>query len=302
MSDSREVFIDHLATEMPPVPTTGELAAVRAQAIALANERRPTRAPRWRLAGSVVAVAMVLLAALAILPRLQTAAFAREQAADALLLQTDGKVLHVVLHFTSTSWNEEFGHDSRYDLDQRWSFWIDPTRERVREQYVNLADGSLDGLTVRADDRLVVFQNNVRFGTGDKPQLIETAVPGEPLATPMGPIIDYLRGGIEDGTAKVTGTTTIGGEEYWVVELEEPKDPAVDGTSVITATMRKSDYRLKTWKRESKYHNGNGDGTGSERIEFEVTEQLDPSSFPAEFFSPDSLIDASGPGITLEKR
>lgn len=45
--------------------------------------------------------------------------------------------------------------------------------------------------------------------------------------------------------------------------------------------MRKSDYALKTWLRETSGKNGNGKWAGSERIEFETMEQLDPDSLPA---------------------
>lgn len=50
-------------------------------------------------------------------------AFGREAAADALLLQTEGRVLHVVVQ---TSSNNREGYDPRDDIDQRWSAWVDP--------------------------------------------------------------------------------------------------------------------------------------------------------------------------------
>jgi hypothetical protein len=164
-----------------------------------------------------------LAGALALAPRHDTTAFAREQAADALLLKTDGRVLHSVVRYRSTGWSEQYGHDPRYDMDQRWSSWVDPLGKRIRDESVNVGDGSLDGLTVRVGDRILMFQNNVRYGTGKTQQLVEWSKTTDPFGTMMGFMIDQLREVIADGSAKVTGSTTIDGEEYWVVEYSQEK-------------------------------------------------------------------------------
>lgn len=297
--DPRGLLIDQLRDEMPPIADTDSLHRVRNRALASRNQVRRTHASRrvWRVAGAVAATAAVLVVGLAVLaPRYETAAFAREQAADALLLKTDGRVLHTVARYRTTGWNEQFGHDERYDLDQRWSTWIDPVGKRLRDESVNLGDGSLDGLTVRVGDRVLLFQNNVRHGTGDKQQLVEWTKTTDQFGTTMGFMIDQLRQVIADGSAKVTGSTTIDGEDYWVVEYSPEKG------DVLTVTMRKSDYRLKTWVRESSGKNGNGEWTGTDRIDFETMEQLDPESLPKDFFSFDQVIAAAEPGTPIDKR
>jgi len=305
LHDSRDAFADALRADMPPAPSDDALARVRAHATELRRDTRRSPASRraWRAVGGLAAAAAVIaVAALVLAPRLETAAFARERAADALLLPSDGRVFHAVMRYTDTAWNEREGHDARYDLDQRWSSWVDITGKRTREEFVNVDDGSLDGLSVRIGDRNVVFQNNVRYMTGAKQQLIDQNVGNQPIGTAMGGMIDYLRARIADGSAKVVGSRTIDGEEYWVVEHKEEGDKSMPGASVLTVTMRKSDYRLKTWARDSTYENGDGKGTQTERIDFEVMELLDPSSLPDDFFSFDSVIAAAKPGTAVDKR
>jgi len=302
MSDidrSSDPLIDDLRADMPPLAAGDALDRVRMRALSSGAEFRTTRPSRraWGIAGAVASTAIVLIAAtLVLVPRLETAAFAREQAADALLLQTDGRVLHTVVRYQTTGWTEEFGHDERYDIDQRWTTWVDPVGKRIRDESVNVADGSLDGLTVRVGDRIVTFGNNVRYGTGDKPQLVEWTKSTDPFGSMMGLMIDQLRVVIADGSAKVTGSTTIEGEEYWIVSYSPEKG------DVLTVTMRKSDYRLKTWVRESSGKNGNGKWTSSDRLDFETMEQLDPASLPADFFSIDAVIAAAPPGTAIDKR
>jgi hypothetical protein len=302
MSDSKDprgTLIDELRRDMPPHAEEYALDRVRTRALASRNEFRSAHRPRraWRIASVVAATAAVLVVgALALAPRHDTTAFAREQAADALLLKTDGRVLHSVVRYRSTGWNEQFGHDPRYDMDQRWSSWVDPLGKRIRDESVNVGDGSLDGLTVRVGDRILMFQNNVRFGTGKTQQLVEWSKTTDPFGTMMGFMIDQLREVIADGSAKVTGSTTIDGEEYWVVEYSQEKG------DLLTVTMRKSDYRLKTWVRKTEGSNGNGKWTGTDRYEFETIEQLDPKSLPEGFFSFDKVIAAAKPGTTIDRR
>lgn len=281
----------------PGVPNDTEVERMASKARNLANShaRRPRRLRQVALALTIVAVA-IGLATLAAPGRHGTAAFAREQAADALLLKSDGRVLHTVVRYTSTNWNEQYGHDARYDLDQRWSSWVDPLGKRILDECVNVNDGSLDGLTVRVGDRILVFQNNVRYGTGKEQQLVEWAKTTDPFGTMMGSMIDQLREVIADGSATVTGSTKIDGEDYWVVEYSPTKGDS------LTVTMRKSDYRLKTWVREATGVNGNGKWTGTDRFEFETMEQVDPGTLPADAFSFDKVIAAARPGTPIDKR
>lgn len=297
--DSRDRMIETLRDDMPPVAGQAELDRVRQRALAARAEKRQPRFSRrsLRIAAAFATVAGVLaVTALALAPRAESAAFASQQAADALLLQADGQVLHTVARYTGTGWNEQYGHDARYDIDQRWSSWIDPAGRRIRDESVNIGDGSLDGMTVRVGDRVVLFQNNVRYGTGDKQQLVEWPNTTDPFGSMLGLMVDQLRTAIAAGDAKPTGSTTIDGEAYWIVEYRIAKG------DTLTVTMRKSDYRLKTWEREGAGRNGNGNWTSTERIEFETIEQLDPGTLPDNFFSVDEVIAAAVPNTPIDRR
>lgn len=299
INDPHGMLVDELQRDMPPLAEEAALDRVRMRALASRGRSHAAWASHrgWRLATIAATVAAALVVgALTLAPSSDTKAFAREQAADALLLKTDGQVLHTVVRYTSTGWNEQYGHDARYDMDQRWSTWIDPAGKRIRDESTNIGDGSLDGLTIRVGDRILLFQNNVRYGTGKKQQLVEWSKTTDPFGSMMGILIDQLRAVIADGSAKVTGSKTIDGQEYWVVEYSPEKG------SMLTVTMRKSDYRLKTMARESSGKNGNGKWTGTDRFEFETMEQVEPGSLPADFFSFDAVIAAAEPGTPIDKR
>lgn len=299
INDPHGMLADELQRDMPPLAEEAALDRVRTQALASHRRSHTARTSHrgWRMAGVLATVAAVLVVgALTLAPPNDTTAFAREQAADALLLKTDGQVLHTVVRYTSTSWNEQDGHDARYDLDQRWSTWIDPIGKRIRDESTNVGDGSLDGLTIRVDDRILLFQNNVRYGTGKQQQLVEWSKTTDPFGSMMGTLIDQLRVVIADGSAKVTGSKTIDGQEYWIVEYIPEKG------NVLTVTMRKSDYRLKSMARETSGKNGDGKHTGTDRFEFETMEQVEPGSLPADFFSFDAVIAAAEPGTPIDKR
>lgn len=298
-TDPRAVLTDRLRADMPPYADQAALDRVRLRASSARSEAAAPRASRHRLrmAGAVATAALVLAAGVwSLAPRQEATAFAREQAADALILESGGRVLHTVAHYTSTGWTEQFGRDARYDLDQRWSSWVDPAGRRIRDESINTADGSLDGLTVRVGDRIMLFQNNVRYGTGAQQQLVEWQRTTDPFGSMMGLMIDQLRAVIADGSAKPSGSTTIDGEAYWIIEYEPAKG------DTLTVTMRKSDYRLKTWVRESSGKNGNGEWTSTERLEFETIEQLEPGSLPDDFFSLDSVTAAAKPGTPIDRR
>ncbi len=305
--DPQQTLTALLAEDMPPAPSDSSLEHARVRAIAEGSSaavRSRSRRPVWRFAS--VAVAGLAVAAVAfgvLLPRAETAAFASEQAADALLMQVGaGKALHIVMRYTETGWNEKGGHDARFDLDQTWQTWVDPAGKRSREEFTNNGDDTLDNLSVRNGDHVMVFANNVRHGTGAKPQLIDEANVELPLQTAVGTSIDYIRARIADGTAKATGSKTIDGEEYWIVEWTQDGEAGIGDEIRVTVTMRKSDYRLKTWAQDVTYKNGDGKGVQKERFYVDTIETVDLESLPAGTFDFESVTKLVPPGVEVDKR
>lgn len=293
-------MIDALRDDMPPVAGESALQRVRASAVRKHDGRRQgLRAHPWRTAGgAVTALALVAAAAFAVAPRADTSAFAADEAVDALLLQTNGKVLHLEGTWARTDENDREGHDARYDINQRCSYWIDPAITAMRTETVNIADGSLDAVSVQVDDTLVSFQDNVRYGTGDSPQLVKVTGEGPPITSVMGGMIDFLRARIAEGSAEAVGTEVIDGEEYWVVEYRGPLEDILT-SNVLTATMRKSDYHIRTWTWVAKYFNGDGRGTMTDSGTFDLIEEIDPATLPADFFTFESVIAVAGPDVPL---
>lgn len=303
MSENRkhDDFVARLERDMPPVPDDAALTRVNARVrdrAGMHGAPSVSAARVWRIAGALATVAAAaVVAAYMLTPRLDTAAFARERAADALLLPTDGRILHTVTHFTDTAVDVGAGHDSRLDLDQRWESWVDTRERRIREDYVNVKDGSLDNRSVRQGDRVVVFQNNVRYLTGGEQQLIDESHTQQPFGSGIGVTIDYLRERIADGSAKVTGTRTIRDEEYWVVEWTSE-----EGDIHVVATMRTSDYRLKTWTQEVETRVGNAKGIQMTTATFDTYELLERSDLPADFFDFERVFSAAKPGTRVDRR
>lgn len=299
-NDESRGVVEALRDDMPPAAGEAALARVRASAVRKhAGRRTGFRAHPWRTAGgALTAAALVAGLAFALTPRADTSAFAADEAVDALLLQTDGNVLHIEGTWARTGENDREGHDARYDIDQRCSYWIDPARNAMRTETVNIADGSLDSVSVQIDDTVVVFQDNVRYGTGDSPQLVKSTGEGMPITSVMGGMVDYLRARIADGSAEAVGTEVIDGEEYWVVEYKAPLEGPLTSW-ILTATMRKSDYHIRTWNWVAKYINGDGRGTMTDSGTFDVIEQVDPATLPADFFTFESVIAIAGPDVPL---
>lgn len=299
-SEEARGIIEALRDDIPPM--AGEDALVRTSASAVrkhAGRRTGLRAHPWRTAGgAVTAMALVAGLALALAPRADTSAFAADEAIDALLLQTDGKVLHIEGTYTRTGENDRAGHDPRFDIDQRCSFWIDPAGDAMRTEAVNVADGSLDNVSVQISDTVVVFQDNVRYGTGDSPQLVKTIGEGAPISSVMGGMVDYLRARIADGSAEAVGTEVIDGEEYWVVEWRAPLEDILT-SNVLTATMRKSDYHIRSWTWKIGYINGDGRGTEITTGTFDLIERIDPATLPTDFFTFESVMALAGPDVPL---
>ena len=296
-SETTHGVIEALRDDMPPAAGDAALVRVRASAVRKNTTRRTgLRAHPWRTAGGALTVVAVVAAlAFVAAPRADTSAFAADEAVDALLMQTDGNVLHIESTFKETHLR---GGDPRYDLYQRTTNWIDPTRNAMRTETVNIADGSLDSVSVQIDDTLVHFQNNVRHGTGERPRLTKMTGLDMPITSVMGGGVDYLRARIAEGSAKAIGTEVIDGEEYWVVEYKAPLEgPLI--SHVITATMRKSDYHMRTWTRKMNYINGDGWGTETWSGTFDVIEEVAPATLPADFFTFESVIAVAGPDMPL---
>lgn len=292
-NDPQKMLVDGLRADMPPVAAEDALRRVKARALGAPPAAHTSLMwlRSWRAAASFAAVAAVIAAALAFAPGQQSAAFARDKAAEALLFQTPGRVLHVEATYTE-SWK---GAGEARDLDQRWSTWVDSDGDRIREEFVNRADGSRSELRIRANDRLTVLLSSADDGTV---RLFDQDMSTRPVATTMDDMVGYMRARIADGSAKVTGMRLVDGEEYWVVEWESD-----EGDIAITVTMRTSDYRPKTWMQDVVVEGGAGpSGTQEERVTFETVEQLDPGSLPGDFFSRDAVLQAAKPGTPVEAR
>jgi len=285
-------LIERLRIERPlrPAENAPDRVLARVQH-ATANAPTVGRRRAWRVAGGLATAAvLVAVAVIAIAPGMGSEAFARDKAATALLFHIPGRILRVKMTYTHES---EADSKSQW-LNQRWSLWVDPAGKRLREQFVNTQDDSVAVMRVRNDDlsRAYWFSNN-RQG------LVESDVSMQPLATVMDDEVSYMRARIDDGSAKVTGTQVIDGREYWVVESR-----TVDGqqVEVLTMTLRKDDYRPKTWQRKSTETDTSGKSqVTTKRIVFNLIEQLEPEALPADFFSLDAVTDAVLPGIPIER-
>jgi hypothetical protein len=263
----------------PDVPADHEVERMAARAHDLAGSaaRNPRR--RWQVAVALTLVAGAASFALALATGHQTTAFARERAAQALMFHADGRVAHVEMTLSMKS--RGAGNNPRDDVDQRWSTWIDADGKRIREEFTNGTDGLLEELTVRADGRVVTLLTGRQY---KKALLVVTD--GQPIETAFDEEANVMRCGIADGSAKVTGTKTLDGDEYWVVELNLKSDA---GDTVETVTMRKSDYRLRTWTLVSTDKVQNGTAVTSKQATVQVVEQLAPNSLPQGFFSQDAV-------------
>lgn len=293
MSDrhsSTEDLIARLRADMPPVPDAEDLRRTKLHVLDRRLAGRASTGRGWRLAGSVaVAAAVVLAAALAFTQGPQSAAFARDKAARALALQVPGRVLHLEMTMTARGTSGDGGPE-KHDT-QRWSYWLDAEGKRSRSEFVNVADGSLDQISVRVGDREMTLLTNARY---PKQYLFDQDdIPQPASATPMDDMLGMMPEAIADGSAKVTGTRTIDGDEYWVVVRE-----SAEGDVVETVTMRRSDYRLKTWERT--VDSGTA-GKTTKAATFDVVEQVDPAAMAPDFFSFDAVEAAVKPGVPLEK-
>lgn len=293
-------FTQNHVSAAPPVPDAGSLERVR-EAARLAT--RPAvhvvfRRHSLRIAAAVTVAVLVLGAfVLAFLPRVDDSAFARQQAADALLLPADGSILHIEMTYASAEQTVERGRNLSADVNQRWSNWLDPKRERTRGETHNIASGALTALDVRSGDWAISY---VGSGTGGSPQLTKTSQKGQPLFTPMGVMLDDLRNMIGSGAAKVTGTTTVGGDPCWVVTFDLQGPAESQDVSHWTVTLLKSNYRVKTSDTVETYQNANGHFKTVTHMEFTKWETVTADSLPKDFFSLGAPVKAAPKGTKID--
>ena len=282
--DPHEAFVDTLRAEMPPVAGEGAGSRVRARVLAARPAAKsPALRRSWRAAGSLAtAVAVVAVAAILLAPRLENAAFARERAVDALMFQSPGRVLHLELTYTQK--DQSTDGEVLIDTKEHWSIWVDAEGKRLREEFVNSRDGSLNDLHVRTAERDIVFNPNYP----PEARLREYDATDQRIVTTLDDWIPYMRQMIAEGSAKVTGTKMIDGDEYWVVQCKSD-----EGVATETVTLRKSDYLLKTWASEHTYELEDRSGVISKGATLEVIEHLDPATLPSDFFSLDAVRDAA---------
>jgi len=292
-NDSREAFVDGVRVDMPPV--AGEDALTRVKMRALRSQRAsvesPLRQRSWRMAGGLAAaVAVIAVAAVALAPGQQSAAFARGKAAEALLFQVPGRVLH--LEMTYTQKDKSTTGDVLYNTNERWSVWVDAEGKRLREEFMDSDDGSLNEMHVRTAKRDIVFHGD--YPPGER--LVEYDASNQRIETALDDWIPYMRARIADGSAKVTGTEMMNGDEYWVVKWKSD-----EGDMTETATLRKSDYLLRTWTRDSSYEVDGKSGIITKGATLQVIEQLDPATLPSDFFTLDAVKDAAKEAKPVEK-
>jgi hypothetical protein len=297
--DPRDAFAEGLRGDMPPVPSAAVLERTHAEAIARDGHRRvrlPSR--RWQLGIALAAAAGVLALAWGVVaPRVETMAFARERAAQAAAIVSDGSAMHVVVRFTESSWNEQYGHQPEFDHDEQWSEWLDRAGGRDRWEVANL-HGVLEETTLRVGDRELWLAGIAT----KKPELFESKMKGKPLPGTLASTAEAIREGIADGSAKVTGSEVIDGDDCWVVKLGEPAMPDGSGKTITTVKLRKSDYRPKSWEAVSTGKNGNGNCSDTSKMTFLTWEKLEPSAVPAGIFSFDDVMSLAPAGIKIEKR
>lgn len=289
--DPQEAFVDALRAEMPPVAGEDAGSRVRARVLASQHRRRLPAQRSWRVAGSLAtAVTVIAVAAIMLTPRPGTAAFARERAVDALMFQTPGRVLH--LEMTYTQKDQSAKGDVLIDTKERWSIWVDAEGKRLREEFVNSIDGALNTMHVRAGERDIVFHGNYP----PEEQLVEYDASDQRIETALDDWIPHMRARIAEGSAKVTGTEMIEGDECWVVKWKSD-----EGDVTEAVTLRKSDYLLKTWARDSAYEVDGKSGVVTKGATLNIIEQLDPATLASDFFSLDAVRDAAKQGAPAEK-
>ncbi|MDO8964428.1 MAG: hypothetical protein Q7W30_08070 [Coriobacteriia bacterium] len=293
-------FVQAHRAAAPAAPDASSLERVRLRAMAPVRRGRPF----IRAAIALAAAAAVVVAGLwAFAPRNQDAAFATDQAIGALLPR--GGVLHTKATVIENSETDEYG--ALKERRQTWEDWIDVDRRVTRMEARELPTGRLGELSVRVGNfrRLMAVQYGLDLKKNEYvclgvEQIIEMP-DTTPITSPGGGLVDLLRTTLASGEARQVGREVIDGQEYWVVELSRQLD-GEEFPTVLRATMRVGDYRLKSFEQRSEQRNGNGHGSGSMVLEYTVWEVLERSAIPADFFSLDAPIKAAKPGTKIETR
>lgn len=283
-NDGSNDLVDILRNDMPPAADEDTLIRVRASAVqkhAGADSGFRAR-PSRTLGGAAFALMLVAVLAVALIPRTETPAFAADKAIDALSMQTYKNILHLKGAHTESRRSESGDHDPRTDVNARQEFWIYPTAGAIRGETTNLADGSLDSMYVQIDDTLMQFQINIRYGTEQTERL--STHPAAEDATALDGIVDRMRARIADGSAKVTGSETVDGEDCWVVEYRAPTEYPTSFHS-FSVTLRKSDYRLRAYAVNAEYIDEVSQETVTSSTTFNVIEEVEPQTLPADFFT-----------------
>jgi len=303
--DGLDAFSASHRSAVPAVADDAALDRVHAGARRRVRSRGRTSLvarPRLRVAGAVVAFALVVGAvAYALSPRVDDSAFARQQAVAALL--PTGGIHHARATYTSSGRNDEFGADPV--RRQVWEDWIDVERQETRGQVIELSDGKVAELSVRTGGRSRVYSASFKLDTEKHAyvrlraeQLMEGPATDE-ITSPAGPVIDQMRAAIESGQAKVVDRITENGEDLWVVEWEVPADEGGEPTTV-KATLRTDDYAPRHLEITARGKNGNGHWTGTDSWDWDVWETVDRSSLPADFFSLEAASELARPDTKIE--
>lgn len=303
-------FEHDVVTVGPRRPTDDALERVAIRAREMAAEgastsggaQRARRRRTLRVAGSLAAAAaIVAVVAYALTPRFDDSAFAREQAVAAL--DPSEGVFHSRAVSTGSGWTEEFGDDQ--GRRQIWEEWVDFGAERSRFE-VREADGKIAELSIQSGDLIRRFAASyeVDAETGETtrlPQHYLIEEPGGEVQSAVAGMIAGLREAIGNGDADVVDIIDDGEASCWVIEWKVPGEDGGDPT-YVHATLRTTDYALKSLIIETSGKNGNGRWTGKGEWTWDEWEYVESGSLPEDFFDLDQANKLARPGTKVEKR
>jgi hypothetical protein len=297
-----DVLLESHRSAAPAEADGAALGRVHDSARLIAGSRRPSR--QWgrvvKTIAPLAAAAAVIGVAFAVMsPRVDDSAFARQQAVAALLPHAE--VLHTKAYL---EWGSNVvGTQRSYSED-----WIDADRSLSRHEERVTGSDSVPGLSIRRGkiERGLGRDGGLDAKTGKvipgSYRIVQYEAPVE-LTSPGGGYVEVLRRGLEDNKARVTDKVSFDGEEYWVVEMRMTSaDKAVgESTEHVRATMRTSDYRLKTLtiRREGTHP---VDGKWDETVNLEIVawETVPRDSLPADFFDFECVDRAAPEGTIVE--
>jgi hypothetical protein len=240
----------------------------------------------------------LVAAAIVLVPRQTDGAFGRDQAAAALLPK--GVLLHTKTTMVDEGATEQLGPNPTQRLTAEE--WVDVERTVSRTE-VREPDGKLVEMTVRAGDRSRTYAVEGLLGKNgrlvpEREVVVESSARGIPITSPL---VDQLRLWLASGEARVAERKTIDGEEYWVVERDQPSE-GVREKDVFRATLRVSDYRLKQIEQTFHGKNGNGRVWGRVTVDFTTWETMPRGGVASDFFSLDAPLKTAPAGTRIEQR